>query len=345
MSLWSLNFEFLETMPRSELKELQLKKLKKQVRYVYNNSPFYRRKFDEAGVKPEDIKTLDDLRKIPLTTRDEAVKDASPQNPFGGRLCVSEEDAAYIFSPQDQVLKGPLLYTAYTHDDRNMILNYLLRYFLMVGLEKGMIVELQATVNEVLSLIEGFGTTHRALQRIIPFTAIPVETSLPLIDLPRIIHLTRSIKPHIIITTVSFAKMMEDEVKKTGVSPKEAFNCKIVLHRTKLGEPFLTEDERKRFTEEWGGLHLSMMDVQDNHFFAFECPEKSGLHVWEDGFIVEVVDEKTGEAKSEDEIGKLAITNLWTKGTPMLRYLTWYNAKLVSDTCNCGRTHTRIILV
>jgi len=301
MSLWSLNFEFLETMLRSELKELQLKKLKKQVRYVYNNSPFYRRRFDEAGVKPEDIKTLDDLRKIPLTTRDEAVKDASPQNPFGGRLCVSEEDAAYIFSPQDQVLKGPLLYTAYTHDDRNMILNYLLRYFLMVGLEKGMIVELQATVNEVLSLIEGFGTTHRALQRIIPFTAIPVETSLPLIDLPRIIHLTRSIKPHIIITTVSFAKMMEDEVKKTGVSPKEAFNCKIVLHRTKLGEPFLTEDERKRFTGEWGGLHLSMMDVQDNHFFAFECPEKSGLHVWEDGFIVEVVDEKTGEAKSEDE--------------------------------------------
>ncbi|MCX8176350.1 MAG: hypothetical protein N3E48_03870, partial [Candidatus Bathyarchaeota archaeon] len=161
--------------------------------------------------------------------------------------------------------------------------------------------------------IEGFGTIHRAaLQRIIPFTAIPVEVSLPFIDLPRIIHLTRSIKPHIIITTVNFAKMINDEVKKVGASPREMFNCKIVIHRTKLGEPFLTEDERKKFTEEWGGLHLSMIDVQDNHFFAFECPEKDGLHVWDDGFIVEVVDEKTGEVKSEGEGGKLTITNLWT---------------------------------
>ncbi|MCX8176489.1 MAG: hypothetical protein N3E48_04585, partial [Candidatus Bathyarchaeota archaeon] len=115
MSLWSLNFETLETMPRSELRNLQLKKLKKQVVYVYNNSPFYRKRFSEVGVKPEDIKTLDDLQKLPLTTREDAVKDASPQNPFGGRLCVPEEDVAYVFSPQDLAVKGPLLYLSLIH--------------------------------------------------------------------------------------------------------------------------------------------------------------------------------------------------------------------------------------
>ena len=341
--MWKPN---VEMMPRKEIEKKQEKKLKAQLKYVYINSAFYNEKFGKAGIKPEDVKSLADLEKLPLTTRDELAKKVSPEDPFSGRCCTSEDKLWCVCTPPEQEIKGSPVYTAYTEDDRDALVDHMLRNLMMVGLIRGMRVEIQASLNELIHrLLERHFMVHRAVQEVFPFTSIPIESSFMTLDLPRMMYLTKFFKPDLLITTTDVAKSLTDEVKKGGETPKDAFGCKIVVHRARFGNPVLTSEQRNEFVKDWGGKHFSMLDVQDNGFFATECSEFSGLHAWEDAFIVEVVDEKTGKSLADGEKGKLTVTNLFAEGTPLIRYMTGYDAKITKETCGCGRTHVRIFLL
>jgi len=334
----------VETMPRSEIESIQEDLLRRQVSHVYWNSRFYRKKLGDAGVKPEDIKGLNDLSKIPLTSREELSAAVTDEDFFGGRLCVPMSKIWQIFNPPEQMVKGNVIVTALTENDREVLVGHLTRHLLMAGLRRGQIVEVQASQWEAIGrIIEAQFTSRRTVQDIIPFTGIPIEATLPMLDLPRSMYMTGFFKPHLVLTMVDFAKLMVNEAKKQGKTPKEMFGTKVVIHRVRPGSPVLDEKTRKEFEEVWGGTHLCMLDIQDNLFFASECHQMNGLHAWEDGFIVETVDPETGEPTAPGEKGLLTITNLWAEATPLIRYKTDHKVTLIKDECGCGRTHVRIV--
>lgn len=334
----------IETMPRTEIEKLQGEKLKRQAQHVYNNSTLHRKKFDEAGIKPGDIKTLADLKKIPPITREDMKKAVTKEDIFGGRLCVPREKLWLLFNPPEIMAQPPLILTAVTHNDRETIVEQLTRFMVMSGMVRGDIVELQASQWEVIGrLLESVHHVHPSVQTTIPFTTIPIESTLSLLDVPRMTYLAAFFKPRVMITTADVAKLMVKEAEKEGKGPKEAFKPQIVIHRTRPGSPILKKDMREEFKKTWGGTHLNMLDIQDNHFYALECEKCNGLHVWEDHFIVETMNPQTGKIES-DGAGNLVITNLTEEATPILRYVSDTKGKLVKQPCECGRTHTRILL-
>ncbi|MEX2706823.1 MAG: phenylacetate--CoA ligase family protein [Candidatus Freyrarchaeum guaymaensis] len=334
----------IETMPRQNLEKLQLEKLKRQVQHVYNNSTLHHKKFDEAGIKPDDIKSLDDLQKIPTITREDMKNAVTGEDIFGGRLCVPREKLWLMFNPPEMMAQPPLIITGMTNNDREEIVEQLTRHLVMAGLLRGDIVELQASQWEVIGrVMESIHHMHSSPQTHIPFTSIPVECTLTLLDVPRMTYLASFFKPRIIITTADVAKLMAKELEKEGKTPKEAFNPQIVIHRTRPGSPVLKTQMREEFKNTWGGTHLNMLDIQDNHFYATECPKCNGLHYWEDHYIVETMDPKTGEI-TPNGTGNLVITNLSEEATPILRYVSDTKGKIVKEPCDCGRTHARILL-
>jgi len=334
----------IETMPRKEIEKLQEEKLKRQVQHVYNYSALHKKKFDEKGVKPSDIKTLADIKKIPPITREDMKKAVTPQDIFGGRLCVPREKIWLMFNPPEMMVQPPLILTAITHNDREAIVEQLTRFMVMSGMVRGDIVQLQASQWELIGrLLESVHHVHPSVQTTFPFITIPVESTLSLLDVPRMTYLASFFKPRVLITTADVAKLMVKEAEKDKKGPKEAFNPQIVIHRTRPGSPVLKPELREEFKKTWGGTHLNMLDIQDNHFFAMECEQCNGLHLWEDHFIIETMDPKTGEIDTQGT-GNLVITNLAEEATPIIRYVTDTKGKIIKEPCPCGRTHARILL-
>ncbi|MFB0561754.1 MAG: phenylacetate--CoA ligase family protein [Candidatus Lokiarchaeia archaeon] len=335
----------IETIPRNEINKIQEERLKRQLRYVYEFSAFHKKKFDESGVKPGDIKALSDLKKLPLIGREDMEKEVSFEDIFGGRCCVPEEKVIIVSNPPEPQVKEPLIMTAITDNDRERMVEQMTRTLRMLGLKRGYTVEVQASQWELISrFIEAHFMFRRGVQSLVPFISIPIEITLFLIDIPRALTLTRFFKPQIIITTMDNAQLMEGELEKEGGTPKSEFSPEVVIHRIRPGAPILTEENRKEFEAKWGGNHVKMLDLQDNHFYATECLECKGMHVWEDEFIIETVDPNNGEPTTPGEKGNLTITNLWEEATPLIRYATDQVATISTEKCTCGRTHARIIM-
>nr|MDO8081670.1 hypothetical protein [Candidatus Freyarchaeota archaeon] len=335
----------IEVMPRSEINKLQEERLKRQLRYVYENSALHKKKFDEAKVKPADIKTLSDLKKLPLIKREDMEREVTLKDIFGGRCCVPWEKVFIVSNPPEPQVKEPLIMTAVTDNDRERMVDQMTRTLRMLGLKRGAVLEVQASQWELISrFIEAHFMFRRGVQSLIPFTSIPIEITLFFIDIPRALSLTRFFKPQIIITTMDNAQLMQTEIEKQGATPKKEFSPEVVIHRIRPLAPVLTEENRKEFEKKWGGKHVKMLDLQDNHFYATECLECNGMHVWEDEFIVETVDPNNGEPTAPGEKGNLTITNLWEEATPIIRYVTDKVAEISTEKCSCERTHARIIM-
>lgn len=335
----------IEIMPRKDINKIQEERLKRQLIYVYEFSALHKKMFDEAGVKPGDIKNLDDLRKLPLIKREDMEREVTLNDIFGGRCCVPQEKVIIVSNPPEPVVKEPLIMTAITDNDRERLVDQMARTLRMLGLKRDYIVEVQASQWEIISrFIEGHYMFRRGVQSLVPFTSIPIEITLFLIDIPRALNLTRFFKPQIIITTMDNAQLMQGELEKEEGNPKKDFSPEVVVHRIRPTAPILTDENRKEFETNWGGKHVKMLDLQDNHFYATECLECKGMHVWEDEFIVETVDPNNGEPKASGEKGNLAITNLWEEATPLIRYVTDQVVEIKTEKCGCGRTHARIIM-
>ncbi|MBS7250971.1 MAG: phenylacetate--CoA ligase family protein [Candidatus Freyarchaeota archaeon] len=340
--MWRRN---IETMPRKELEKLQEESLKKQLKYVYDNTRFYNKKFKEAGVTPEDFKTLKDIKKFPLTTKQDIKKEVTTDDPFGGRCAIPRDKIWGITTPPEPEIEEPPIMSISTEYEREVLVDHLTRHLVMIGLSNGDILELQASQWEsIAALIEGHFRVRRTVQSLIPFTSIPIENTLFLLDAPRATYLTKFFKPNIIITTVDYAKLMMQELEKEKSDPKTAFQPKIVVHRFRPGSPLLDEKTREEFKRTWGGTHLSMIDLGYGGFYAMECLQCNGHHAWEDGFLVETVEPETGQPVNPGEKGMLVFTNLYAEATPLVRFATGHNARLDTNPCDCGRTHVRIFL-
>ncbi len=319
--------EKIETMSRQELRKHQLGKLKEQVKHCYEDSAFYRKKFKDAGLKPDDIKTLEDIQKIPFTVKND-LRDNYPL----GMLAVKPVDVVEIHASSGTT--GNPIIGAYNTSDMNAWEELMARSIYTTGGRK----------EDVIHIAYGYGLFtgglgfHYGAHKIGAMT-IPVSGGMT----QRQIKLMQDLGSTVLCCTPSFAVYLAEAMAKAGVDPKKDLKLRIGLFGA---EPW-SDKIRKRIEADLGIEAFDVYGLTElcGPGVSIECSEHEGLHIWEDHFLVETINPETGEVLSPGEEGELVFTTLTKTGIPMLRFRTRDISVINTDKCACGRTHARMIRV
>ena len=341
----------IETKSRAELRELQTRLLRRQIEYVFSNSRIERRKFVDAGIGADSVKTLDDLRKVPTITKEEIREDMRETNdPYGGTRCLGEGEFCGVFELFDEAPpQNDPLYHVFTREDFSNTVEMFCRYCSMIGMRKGDRMLTQG-------VLDPMDTYFFPLQTINPFfspSVVQIFGSLSLglgsvlprmlasgIDGAKAFNWIKFFKPKVVIVSPELLNQIAALAEAEGLSTRE-LGVKIIVYpdHNQLIKPSL----RKELMDNWDANVFSMLCVPEADFHAIDCRQHEGLHVWEDMFIVEAVEASGDEPVSPGEVGKLTITNLFAKGSPLIRYKTNIDVELLDDVCGCGRTHVRLL--
>ena len=314
----------VETMAQDELKALQLTRLQKTVMRCYNNSSFYKKKMDEAGVKPEDIRTLDDLRRLPFTNK----TDLRDNYPFGMFSAPMEEIVRVHASAGTT---GKPTTVGYTKNDIEAWSGCTARALACAGAGKNDVVQ----VSYGYGLFTGGLGLHYGVERL-GATVLPISSG----NTQRQIMLMQDFGTSIVACTPSYALMLGETMRDMGVD-----RSKLRLKAGVFGAEPWTEGMRAQIEELMGIDALDIYGLSETMGpgVAIECrEEKHGLHIWEDQFIVEILDPETCEPLPDGEVGELVITTINKEGIPTLRYRTHDLTCIIPEPCSCGRTHRRI---
>ena len=313
-----------EYLDRESLQELQLKKLTKVLDRVYHKVPFYRKTFDTNKVRPETIKNLRDLQRLPFTT----TEDLRAGYPYGFlvsslshlvRLHTSTgttgKPKAVLFSQRDinqatELIARSMRMTGAEPDD---VFQNMMSYGLFTG---GLVFHYGAERAGLLVIPGGAGNTERQIE------------------------LMRDFKTTIVHLTPSYALYLAEVMERMGLSSRDDFNLRIAY----LGAEPYSEATKSKIEE------IFSLDAYDSYGLsemngpgvAFECKEKCGMHLWEDNFIMEVIDPETLEILREGEEGELVLSTIDREAMPILRYRTGDLTRIYPDPCRCGRVHRRI---
>jgi phenylacetate-CoA ligase len=316
--------EKIETMPIDKIKKLQLQKLKLQVKHCYENSGFYRKKFDKINLKPEDIRSLDDLIKIPFTVK----SDLRDNYPFG-MVAVKSDEIVEIHASSGTT--GNPIIGAYTKSDMDMWQELMARCIYTVGGRR----------QDVIHIAYGYGLFtgglgfHYGAQKV-GTKIVPASGGMT----QRQIKLMKELDVTILACTPSFAVYLAETMTQEGIVPEKDLKLRLGMFGA---EPW-SDKIRERIEKE---MHIQAFDVYGltelcGPGVSIECPEHNGLHIWEDNFIVETIDPDTGEVLNAGEEGELVFTALAKTGLPMLRYRTRDISTINPEKCKCGRTHARM---
>ena len=317
----------VETLPSAELKKLQLKQLKTIVKHCYTNSAFYKKRLDAAGIKPENIQTLQDLRKIPFTVKSD-LKDNYPY----GMLAVKHDDIVEIHASSGTT--GNPIVGAYTKSDMEMWRELMGRSIYTAG----------GRPTDTIHIAYGYGLFtgglgfHYGAQKI-GAKIIPASGGMT----QRQIKLMKDLGATILACTPSFAVYLAETMAQEGVDPRRD----LKLRSGMFGAEPWSDKIRERIEKELGIEAFDVYGLTElcGPGVAVECPEHKGLHVWEDQFIVETIDSETGEVLEPGEEGEIVFTGLTKMGLPMLRYRTRDISHIETEKCACGRTHARMMRV
>ncbi len=314
----------IETMPRADIQKIQLQKLKELVKYCYENSSFYRKKFDAIGLKPTDIQTLDDLKKIPFTIKTD-LKDNYPY----GMVTTKPEEIIEIHASSGTT--GNPIVGAYTKNDMDVWSELMARCLYTAGSRKEDIIH----VSYGYGLFTGGLGMHYGIQKL-GARVVPASGGMT----QRQIKLMKDLGTTILACTPSFAVYLSETMTQEGVNPRKD----LKLKRGIFGAEPWSDKIRERIEQEMGIEAFDIYGLTElcGPGVSVECEEHSGLHIWEDHFIVETINPDTGEVLAPGEEGELVFTTLTKMGMPMLRYRTRDISKLTTETCKCGRTHTRM---
>lgn len=318
--IWKEN---VECAARADLKELQSGYLRKLIPYIYNNCAVYRKRLDAAGVKPDQIKSIDDIKRLPITTKE----DMRDNYPYG------------LFSaPQDQIAEihvssgttGNPTLVGYTKDDVKLWGEVMARAFCCAGAVPGDTIQIAYGYGLFTG---GLGAHYGALEmglRILPTSSGQTARQLKLMQ---------DFKPRIIACTPSYVLYMAEEAKTLGIDPTKG-NWKIGVFGA---EPW-SDAMRQEIEHTWNMLATDIYGLSEiiGPGVAQECQHKDGLHVFSDVFYPEIIDPKTGREVPEGESGELVITTLTKQGIPLIRYGTRDIVSIRYDKCRCGRTSPRI---
>jgi len=313
----------METMPRKKLQELQLKRLKETVHRVYENVPFYQKKFKELKIKPDDIKTLDDICKLPLTTKD----DLRDNMPFG-MLCTSLDDCVELHASSGTT--GIPVTACYTRNDMEVWSEVMARCLSMPGLTKKDIFQNPIPYG---TFTGAFGF-HYGAQKV---GAMVVPTGIGQSE--RQLKLMEYYGATFIGGVASYVMRLSQVANGLGID----------LHKLKVrnglfGAEVFSPGLKKRIQDAWN------MDVHDIYGLtemcgpgvSTDCDIHDGLHLWEDHFLVEILDPITFEPVGVEEEGEMVLTTITKEGMPLLRYRTRDLSKLYDqEVCECGRTHVK----
>lgn len=314
--------ERIETMSRDEMHDLQSERLRATVRRVYDFVESYRKKMQQIGLEPGDIKSIDDLHKLPFTTKDD-LRDAYPY----GMICV----------PMDQVIRvhassgttGKQTVVAYTKNDVDLWSEVMARSLTMTGVTKHDIVH----VSYGYGLFTGGLGAHYGAECVGAVT-VPVSTG----NTKRQVQLLRDFGPTVLMCTPSYALYLAESLEQAGYLDDLKLRVGI------FGAEPWTEEMRLMIEDK---LRLSAHDIYGlseiiGPGVSCECGMKNGLHVNEDHFVPEIIDPKTNEPLDEGESGELVFTCITKEAMPLIRYRTRDISSLSFGKCGCGRTLARM---
>lgn len=312
----------IETMPVEQIQKLQSERLVKQVKYVYDNVAFYRDKMDAAGVKPEDIKGIEDLHKLPFINKD----DLRDQYPYG-LLAVPLSECVRIQSTSGTT--GRRVVAFYTQEDIDVWEECCARAIVAAG----------GTKEDVCHVCYGYGLftggpglnggSHKVGCLTLPMSSGNTERQLQFMT---------DLGSTILCCTPSYAANLGEEINARGLRDK------IQLKEGIFGAEPWTEEMRKSIENALGIKAYDIYGLTEisGPGVSFECEEQQGMHIQEDHFIPEIINPDTGEVLPEGEIGELVFTCITKKAFPLLRYRTRDLCYLTRKKCSCGRTHIRM---
>ncbi|MBO7557715.1 MAG: phenylacetate--CoA ligase [Bacteroidaceae bacterium] len=313
----------LETMPREELQKLQLERLQKTVRQCAK-APFYQDKFKEMGIQPEDIKSLDDLQKLPFTTKDD-LRDYYPW----GLTAVPLKECVRLHSSSGTT--GNPTVVTHTQKDLNEWANAVARCLWMVGCRPEDVFQNSAGYGMFTA---GLGFQYGAER--VGMLTVPAAAGNTL----RQIKFIKDFGTTVVHAIPSYASRIYDVMREQGVDPRKDTKLRVLC----IGAEPHSEEQRRRIEENFGVKAYNSYGISEmmGPGVAFECPEQNGNHIWEDYFIVEIIDPVTLQPAKPGEFGELVITTINREAMPLLRYRTRDLTRLLPGECPCGRTHVRI---
>jgi phenylacetate-CoA ligase len=315
--------EKYECLPREELKALQLERLKQTVERCFYNVPHYRKAMQELNVEPDDIQSLSDLSKLPFTVK----TDLRDNYPYG-MFAVPLSEVVRIHSSSGTTGKPTVV--GYTRNDLNTWSELMARSLTCGGAAKG----------DVIHNAYGYGLftgglgVHYGAERL-GASVIPISGG----NTKRQIMIMKDYGSTVLTCTPSYALFLAEVMREMGYK-KEDFRLKCGIFGA---EPW-SDNMREEIENKLGIMALDIYGLSEiiGPGVAMECPEKQGLHIWEDHFIAEIIDPETGEVLPPGSQGELVITSLTKEALPMLRYRTRDITMLIDEPCACGRTHQRL---
>lgn len=313
----------IETMGRDQLQELQLTRLKETVKHAAN-SPFYKEVFEKNGITPDSIQTLDDLRKIPFTTKN----DLRSHYPFG-MAAIPIQKCVRIHSSSGTT--GNPTVVLHSAKDLDQWANQVARCMYMVGLRD----------TDVFQNTSGYGMFTGGLgfqygaERLGALT-VPAAAG----NTKRQIKFITDFGTTCLHIIPSYATRLAEVMYEMGIDPRRDTK----LHTVCIGAEPHSEEQRKRIEQLLGvkAYNCFGMSEMNGPGVAFECPEQNGLHIWEDYVIPEIINPQTLEPVPEGEIGELVLTTINREAMPLLRYRTRDLTRFIPGKCPCGRTHRRL---
>jgi phenylacetate-CoA ligase len=315
-----------ETLSRKEMEALQLERLKETVYRVYDKVEPYRKKMDEAGVKPEDIKSLSDLSKLPFVTK----QDLRDNYPFG-LFAVPKDELLRIHASSGTTGKPTVV--GYTKGDMDVWTECVSRIACAGG----------AKSTDVAQICFGYGMftgalgLHYGLENI-GATIVPSSTG----NSEKQLMYMKDFGTTLLVATPSYALRLAEVAKELGIDPKTDLNVKIGL----VGSELLTDAMRDEMHKYWGDDMLITSNYGMSELMgpgvSGECEYLNGMHINEDFFIPEIIDPETEEVLPAGEWGELVITCIKKEALPLIRYRTRDITRLMYEPCECGRTTCRM---
>ncbi|MDE6951808.1 MAG: phenylacetate--CoA ligase [Lachnospiraceae bacterium] len=312
----------IECASREEILKLQNERLVKQVKHVYDNVPYYRKKMDESGVKPEDIQSVEDLHKLPFLTKDD-LREAYPY----GLLAVPVGDCVRIQSTSGTT--GRRVVAFYTQHDIDLWEDCCARAIMAAGGTKEDVVH----VSYGYGLFTGGAGLHGGSHKVGSLT-LPMSSG----NTDRQIQFMVDLGSTILCCTPSYAAYLGESINERGLKDK------IKLKAGIFGAEAWTEEMRRDIEKSLGIKAYDIYGLTEisGPGVSFECSAQSGMHVNEDHFIAEIIDPKTGEVLPDGEKGELVFTSITKEAFPLLRYRTRDICVLTREKCSCGRTHVKM---
>ncbi len=313
----------IECASREELKKIQSEKLINMVKTCYEKIPFYKEKFDEMGISPNDIKSIDDIVKLPFTEKN----DLRDTYPFG-LLAVGRDEIVRVHASSGTTGKQTVV--AYTQNDIDVWADCVARNIVAIGGHKKDFVQ----VAYGYGLFTGGLGLHYGAEKL-GATAIPVSSG----NTDRQIQIMEDYESDILCCTPSYAMYIGETLKEKGIDPKS-----LKLRAGIFGAEPWTQEMRKEIEK--------LLDIKAYDIYGLseitgpgvscECTAQAGMHVSEDYFYPEIIDPDTGETMPEGEFGELVFTCIGKEALPLIRYRTRDICRLNHEKCECGRTLVRM---